>query len=379
MPRPVIQPRRVLITGGGVAAVEALMALADRGERQLHITVAADRDRFHLRPQQIGELWGGPAIQLDLPELAAQFNATFTREALVSVDAERQTAVMASGARVGYDDLLVAVGAAVSLPYAGAQTLGFGSLPGALAAGAAGTVAIVVPPGTGWTLPAYQLAVQIAASAPGRVTVDTPEHVPLAVFGEEASVAVNQFMRNHDVRLTTHANVPIGMDVADLADTVLSLPLLHGPAIAGLPATAAGFHRVDELQRVDGLANVYVAGDATAGEIKQGGLAAQQAEAAASHIAHRAGAPLEPTPYDPVLRGKLSALDGETLYLRRALRHDEPGRASSRPLWRPAGMLCAWRLSGWLDINRDELDGDPLEAVARPWRQQPLRSSSSSR
>lgn len=50
-----------------------------------------------------------------------------------------------------------------------------------------------------------------------------------------------------------------------------------------------------------------VAGDATSFPIKQGGLAAQQADAVAEHVAARHGAPLEPSGFRPALRGLLLA------------------------------------------------------------------------
>lgn len=371
---PAIDPKRVVIAGGGIAAVEALMGLADRGERQLQITLLSSRDRFMLRPQLIGEPWGGEALSVDLRRLTDDFDATLQLETVVGV--EPGIAVTAAGARVAFDELIVAVGAWPSLPYAGAQTIGFGSLPGALVAGAAGSVAIVVPPGVGWTLPAYQLALQVAGAAPGRVTVVTPERVSLEQFGMAAHDA-DQLLQTHGVKVATQTNVPIGMNAAELADTVLALPLLHGPSLAGLPTNAAGFHPVDELMRVVGVPNVHVVGDATHGHIKQGGLAGQQADVAVADIAHGAGNPLAPGPYEPVLRGKLVAPDGTSLYLRRALDGDDAGKASPRPLWEPAGILCAWRLVRWLNVHRDELGADPLEPLARPWPTQRSPSGSS--
>jgi hypothetical protein len=56
---------------------------------------------------------------------------------------------------------------------------------------------------------------------------------------------------------------------------------------------------------VDGLRGVYAAGDTTSFPIKQGGLAAQQADSAASAIAAAAGAPVDPQPFRPILRGAL--------------------------------------------------------------------------
>lgn len=363
-PGPDITPRRVVIAGGGISALEALLVLGDRGEQQLHLTLVSDREQFILRPQMIGEPWGGRAVRADLQVIAQSASAFVARERLVGVIADTGTAMLASGGTIPFDDLIVAVGAQPSLPFMGAQTIGFGSLPAALAAGAKGSVTIVIPPGTTWTLPAYQLALHIAASAPDRVRVVTPERAPLAAFGMEAATAAAEMIAAHGVKVDTGAAVRVGSDVSSFGDTVLALPLLHGPGIAGIPADPHGFHPVDEHQRVSGAPGVYVVGDATSEQVKQGGLAALQADAAAAHIAHRAGAPVEPEPYAPILRGKLVAADGKALYFRRTLDSADMGRSSSRPLWQPAGVLCAWRLVSWLEHHRDELDGDPLEPLA---------------
>lgn len=363
-PGPDITPRRVVIAGGGISALEALLVLGDRGEQQLHLTLVSDRQQFVLRPQMIGEPWGGRAVRADLHVMARSAAAVVARERLVGVLTDSGTAMLASGNTLPFDDLVVAVGAQPSLPFTGAQTIGFGSLPAALAAGAKGSVTIVIPSGTTWTLPAYQLALHIATSSPDRVRVVTPERAPLAVFGTEAATAAAELIAAHGVEVDTGAAVRVGSDVSSLGDTVLALPLLRGPGIAGIPTDVHGFHPVDEHQRVSGAPGVYVVGDATGGQVKQGGLAALQADAAAAHIAHRAGAAAQPEPYAPILRGKLVASDGTTLYLRRTLDGTDPGRCSSRPLWQPAGVLCAWRLVSWLEHHRDELDGDPLEPLA---------------
>ena len=68
-------------------------------------------------------------------------------------------------------------------------------------------------------------------------------------------------------------------------DRVVTLPRLDGPDVQGLPADARGFLPVDRHGRVQGVQDVYAAGDATHFPIKQGGLACQQADAAAESIA----------------------------------------------------------------------------------------------
>ena len=65
--------------------------------------------------------------------------------------------------------------------------------------------------------------------------------------------------------------------------------MITGPEIDGLPCDPHGFVPVDEYGRVEGVADVYAAGDGTDFPVKQGGLATQQADAAAEHIAARPG------------------------------------------------------------------------------------------
>jgi len=101
------------------------------------------------------------------------------------------------------------------------------------------------------------------------------------------------------------------------ADRVVTLPAFEGPAVTGLPHDAAGYLRVDPHGRVDGAPGVFAAGDVTDHRVKQGGLACQQADAAAEAIAALAGAAIEPQPYTPTLQGVLLTEHAKT-FLRRA-------------------------------------------------------------
>jgi hypothetical protein len=116
-----------------------------------------------------------------------------------------------------------------------------------------------------------------------------------------------------------------------------------------------------------GVLDAFGAGDATnASMIKQGGLGAQQADTAASEIVRSCGGDARPIAYAPVLRGKLTAPDGEELYLRRVLDDIDPGTASDRPLWQPPAVVCAWRLARWLEMRRTVVDDCTQDHVAQP-------------
>jgi sulfide:quinone oxidoreductase len=362
-----VEPRRVLLVGGGIAGVEALMALADLGDGRLEVHVVADHPSFVLRPQIVGEPWGGPPLHIDLARLCRAFGARFTTATVTGVDAAAHTVTTADDRTLGYERLLLAPGASSSIAYAGTRTLGFGALPDTLAADVPGDVAVLVPPGTSWTLPAYELALLVAAHG-RRVCVHTPEKAPLEAFGPGSAEAVASMLTRHGVDVATGSALAPGAPVDELADAVLSLPLLHGPALRGLPTDPHGFVLVDAHQAVPGAEHVHAAGDATSGPVKQGGLAGQQADTAAAEIVRSCGGDALRIPYHPVLRGKLSAPDGEELYLRRALDGVDAGRTSDAPLWKPAGIVCAWRLAAWLNYRRDELDEYTLDHVARPTR-----------
>src|SRR5207244_5225616 len=88
-------------------------------------------------------------------------------------------------------------------------------------------------------------------------------------------------------------------------DRVVALPELVGEPIPGVPHDEKGFIPVDQHGAVRGLPDVYAAGDGIAYPVKQGGLATQQADAAAEAIAATLGAAIEPKPFRARLRGQL--------------------------------------------------------------------------
>ena len=129
---------------------------------------------------------------------------------------------------------------------------------------------------------------------------------------------------------------------------IISLPVITGPEIAGLPCDPQGFVPVDEYGRVEGVADVYAAGDGTDFPVKQGGLATQQADAAAEHIAADLGADLDPQPFKPVLRGQLIT-GTESLNLRYGLAGGQgEGAASPDYLWWPPQKVAGRYLAAWL-------------------------------
>ena len=228
-----------------------------------------------------------------------------------------------------------------------------------------------VPDERSWALPAYELALLAASTLAARevytvtLAIVTPEPAPLAVFGERASAAVAELLEEAHITVHTatrperHSDGRLITDGDEVpADRVVALPLL-GRRLAGLPHDQDGFIPADAHGRVEGLDDVYAAGDATAYPIKQGGLAAQQADAAAEAIAARLGAELQPRPFAPVLRGLL-VTGRATRYLEADLA--SPGTASTaRPaLWKPSGKVLGRHLLRYLGAE------DVVERAASP-------------
>src|SRR5262245_49767552 len=103
--------RRVVIAGGGVAGVEALLALKDlAGDRVDMTLVSADPD-FLYKPLLVEEPFDlGPAVRHELASLAREQGAAFLLGTLRSVQPADHVAALEDGTELDYDDLIVCVG-----------------------------------------------------------------------------------------------------------------------------------------------------------------------------------------------------------------------------------------------------------------------------
>jgi sulfide:quinone oxidoreductase len=370
---------RVVVAGGGIAGLETLVALRGLVGKDVELTLVAPEDAFSLRALEVFELFGvGHLRRYPLAELAADLDAEFRRDAVARVDADAHTAMLRSGAQLPYDALVVAVGASPYPAYehgtcfSGRDSGDFEEVLDDLRAGLAERIAIVVPPGAVWTLPAYELALMIAAFVgPSEVSVVTPEREPLSAFGPPAAELVRDELAAAGIALLAGVEAtlpyPNAVQLAPGArltcDRIVHLPLLSGPAISGLPRDAGGFILVDNSFQVHGRDDVFAVGDGTAGAYKQGGLAAQQADVVADQLAARAGAEHPPRPYRPVMRALLRTVHGP-----RYLRAEPPGGArsaevSDRCLWWPPSKVAARWLTPWLAAR--ELESRPLPPPRR--------------
>ena len=163
--------KRVLIAGGGVAALEAALALRRLAEDRVRIELLAPEPRFWYRPLAVAAPFElGDVLHFELGALAREIGADFTPGGLVGIDAWRHVAHTSKNTQLEYDMLLVACGALPMPAIPGALTFRgpadielIGSVLRELASGAAGSVAFVIPWGAVYSLPAYELALLTSA------------------------------------------------------------------------------------------------------------------------------------------------------------------------------------------------------------------------
>ena len=379
---------RVLIAGGGIAAVEALLALDDFAGGRVEVELIAPEPDFVYRPYLVAEPFSlGPAPRIELSRIAAEHGARTTTDSLASVDPGSHLITTGRGLELDYGALLIATGASPVAVVGGALSFGdrvgrqaFAATLGRLERAERGRLVVAVPAEVRWSLPAYELALLSAAHLRARglsgieISLATHERRPLELLGERAPEVVGDLLAAAGIELLTEST-PLRFESsrlalrggADLAaDAVVALPALEVPRIDGIPQRAGGFIPADGRLNVEGLTDVWAAGDATWFPIKQGGLAAQQADVAAGAIAARAGAPVPIETFRPVLRAAL--LTGALpRYFRSALFAGFDETLSPAALWSPPTKLAGRYLSPYLSARKHSGSGDgPLADLDPP-------------
>ena len=367
--------RSVLVAGAGFAGLEVALALRELAEERVAVEVLAPGPDFVYRPLAVAEPFGlGEVHRVPLEALAERAGASYRQGSLAAVDGPARQVETSEGDSLSYDTLVVASGAQSeevvpgALTFQGPEDVGrFGELVKQVESGALERVAFAVPAGVSWPLPLYELTLLTArcarsAASCTEVTFVTPERGPLTLFGTSASNLARRLLEDQGVRLALERH-PVRFADGNLellggetmaVDAVVSLPRLRGPSLAGLPHDRDGFLEVDDRGRVTGVPDVFAAGDATAFPVKQGGIATQQADVVAETIASEAGAPVQPTPLDPVVRALLLTGD-RPAYVRAALggHHGDPGVVDWEPLWWPPAKVAGLHLAPFLAAHMD--------------------------
>ncbi len=365
----------MLLAGGGVAALEAALALRELAGDQVSVTMLAPEPEFVYRPMTVREPFAySAARRYPLAGIAADVGAVLVQDSLESLDPAARAARTAGGRNVEYDALVLGLGARLRARFDNTLTIDDRRLDEQLHGliqdieeGYTHRIALIAPSPMPWPLPMYELALLIARRAYDMgadlsITIATPEDAPLAVFGSAVSDGVGKLLEERGILTITSAHVEVprhGCIVVRpgerelYADRIIAMPQLIGPSVAGVPTDSAnGFIPVDEHCRVRGLENVWAAGDATDFPVKLGGIAAQQADVAAAAIAVLAGVPVPQPPFDPEAHAILLGGD-EPLYLNARLTggHGSSSELSETPYKWPPAKIAAKYLGPYLAIR----------------------------
>ena len=360
----------VVIAGGGVGTLEGLLALQSLAGDRVRISVLTASRHLTYRALSVAEPFGGdPAPRYEWERITRDRGVRWIPDALEAVRPDSRELDTRDGPPVRYDALLLALGARPEPALPGAMTfagprdvLAIREAIEGLRPGHPHVIVFVAPAGVTWTLPLYELALMTAAHGHRRgldlhVEVVTRESDPLDVFGAIASAAVARRLAAAGVHLRTgtfaeeYAEGQLWLELEGplAADLVVALPHLRGPQMPGLPGQPDGFVPVDARGRVRGLERVWAVGDMTTRLLRQGGLAAQQADVAAADIANDlvdAGVPVPR--YEPKLRGLLLS-DDEPLQLEQRPHPSSASEASSESLCRPSQKVVGRHLGPYLE------------------------------
>jgi sulfide:quinone oxidoreductase len=320
---------KVVICGGGIAAVEGLLRLRRLVGDAVDVTLIAPGDALRYRPMAVHEPFARRgARSYPLGTIARRAGAEWEQDAVEWLDPDGQVVRTTGGRSFSYDALLLAIGARLEQPFEHVTVFddahadeAYHGLVQDVEDGYTRSVALVLPEGPAWLLPAYELALMTSerANSMGQegigVFVVTPEPAPMAALGDGASRAVAELLERARVRVypnarpevTASRHLRVGPDGPELeAGRIVALPRIQGRPLQNVPSTVAGFVPIDEHCRVRGLGErVFAAGDMTDFPIKHGGLGAQMADVAAGAIAPLVGDAPAPEPLRPVIQGVL--------------------------------------------------------------------------
>lgn len=407
----------VCVVGAGTAGLEGLLTVHEQLGDRVDLRVIAPEREFRYRPMSAGSLFR-PTQERGTPigEIATEVGATCVRERVVAVHEADRCVVTRDGDTVSFDYLLLAAGARQERSLQQGFVWERGQDPGFLdqvlesvRAGRAGRVAVVVPRGARWSVPAYELALVLAWASAGtgtKVSLITAEARLLGALGRNATSLITPELEEAGVATVTGVEVidaphreirnsgPIdvmlvpetaaseeealtgkptephrGAGEAQTFDFVIALPTVRGPSIPGVTIDTAGFVEVDTGLKVRGSERVWAAGSCIAAALEHSALSALQADVAATAIA-RAVNPSEvedpvQIPSPPEMTGIL--LSGQR---DRWLAENPPGtrEPSTRCLWWPPGRavghMLASRIAAWdpsiQEVLPDHVDGVPI-------------------
>ena len=388
--------------------MEALLTLSERlASEERELFLIAPNKAFVFRPlSAVSEFGTHPPHELPLAELASATNASLVQDRVALVDDKRGRLLTRDGDWFGFDHLLLAAGAhELPLPHDWLHWPAEGDprllreLWEGLRHGELRRLAVVVPARAAWPLAGYELALILATAAQAegasQVSLLTEEQRPLKPLGPAAEEIVSDELRRANVDVIggvrvrrpvpeqretgtrgltgllprIGAAVPgsagesgarrdVAVDHQEMSfDRLISIPVAHGPGIAGVPTDSRQFIVVDEHCRVSGSERTWAAGDCTPLPLKHSMLAVTQADAAADSLVAAATAEVEPPAFVPTLTGIL-VKGAAGRWWAESAGLPKGADAATHCLWWPSGKVLGGRLARY--VARRDRSARPL-------------------
>ena len=344
---PMTVTPRVVVLGGGFAALETAFLLRMRLHDEVEIVAVTDQDDFLFRPNTIYIPFGGDEADLRIP-LARPFarrDIRLERGRAEGIDAAAGEVALQDGRRFGYDHLVVATGADMApgeIPGLAEHAatiwtpdsmrdLGtrFRRVAEAAGRGERRRVLFLIPPNNKCAGPLYEIVFMLetwlrreGAREPVEITWSTFERSYIQAFGPRLhEVVTGEFAERgidgHTQETATEV-LPGVVRYADGSTRTFDELVAFPPYVAavrwdGLDSDPRGFLGTDlATRRLPGHENVYAPGDAGDFPVKQAFLALLQADAVADHITSEIHGRAFRAPFDPVSMCVMEMLDKAT-------------------------------------------------------------------
>lgn len=338
---------RVVILGGGFAALETAFLLRMRARGNVDISLVSDNDKFVFRPNSIYVPFGADpdSLLVELSNPLHRRHINFHHAAVGEVDPDVRQVRLANGERLGYDKLVVATGAGMSpeeIPGLGEHaatiwTTGtmldvrgrFERVAQRSLAGEHPRVLFLVPPNNKCAGPLYEVVLMFETwlrrhdnREPVDIVWSTYEETYIQAFGPRLhDVVTAEFgergIEGHTSEVVTEV-LPSEVRYADgstreFDELIAFPPYVSAMRYPSLPSDDRGFIATEpETRQVVGHDDIYAPGDAGDFPVKQAFLAFLQADTVAEHIASSITGHEFERPFDPVSMCVMEMFDKAT-------------------------------------------------------------------
>jgi len=338
---------RVLILGGGFAALESAFLMRMRMRDSVDIELVSDSDSFVFRPNSIYVPFGADpgSLLVDLAKPLRHRDIGFVRGEAVGVDPDRRLVELADGERRGYDKLVIATGAntaAAEVPgleqhaatiWTTETMLGvrerFERVRAKAQAGEPSRVLFLVPRNNKCSGPLYEIVMMFetwlrreGVRDHVEITWSTYEHSYIQAFGPRLHELITEEFEQRGIDGHTEEVVSV-VEADEVAysdgarrgyDELIAFP----PYVAAvdyeaLPSDERGFITTEpDTRQVAGHPDIYAPGDAGDFPVKQAFLAFLQADTVAEHIGSELGTTTFSQQFDPVSMCVMEMFDKAT-------------------------------------------------------------------